>query len=450
MRTAGFAHYREVEMKKSVLLLSGVSAIAFAYSANAEDLNPSVQSFFSTMNAAGGNETLQWQVAPTFSELFGIGIRTTVGGYVNEDFALGAIIDYSADREEYLANAGAQLNESMRIIGSVGLLKESEEFVLGDGRENVQQLEYGLSLKGNYEAGIVRGFEVNAYHTNASSGTDTVETGNLTGIQFVTQLKPSNTSDVRLGAGYERAEWDGGDVDQGFTLQAIGAQKLSDTLSLNYAGKSAETENTYGFGLTYDMSTADVQNSALSISFDQIEGKHGISDDTRVAINWTVGLGGAGASDVTVSSMGSMPSLSRKDLLADVMARPEFLPRRVLAHANGESEDTCTTPLIVDQYYAENGQPTGTFVYNYVTGYSYINLRFNSSSLPVDATVTIDGNTYLQHPITFDRGDGTTDVGFYANTFTTPYVDGQAYTVDYGDCSTTVNAWDYGAHATPP
>lgn len=324
-------------MKTSVILLSSVSALTFAYAASAETVNPSIQSILSTMNAGGGSETLQWQVAPTYSEPFGLGVHTTVGGYINEDFALGVIIGYAEHREEYLANAGFRLNDSMRVIGSAGILKESEEFTLGDGREDVSQLEYGLSLKGNYEAGIVRGFEVNAYHTNGKSDTDAVETGDLTGMQVVTQLKPSDNTDLRLGAGYERAEWDGGDVDEGFTFQALGSQKLSDTLALNFEAKSAETENVYGLGFTYDLSTPEIQNSSLSINFDRIEGKHGISDDTRVALNWTVGFGASaasGASDVTASSMGSM---ARADLLADVMTRPAFLPERVLARGNNSA-----------------------------------------------------------------------------------------------------------------
>ena len=278
---------------------------------------------------------MQWQIAPTYSELFGLGVRGAVGGYVNEDFALGVIIDYAEHREEYLANAGVQLNDSLRMIGTVGLLKESEEFALGDGREDVRQLQYGLSLKGSYDAGIVRGFELNAYHTNAKSDTGNVETGELTGLQAMAQLQPSANSNLRLGAGYERAEWDGGEVNEGFTLQAIGSQKFSNVLSLDYSAKFGQTENAYGLGFTYDLSTPDVQSTKLAVSFDKIDGRNGISDDTRVAVTWTVGLGAGatGSSDATMSSMGGLSTLARKDLLAEVMTRPSFLPKRVMARA---------------------------------------------------------------------------------------------------------------------
>lgn len=316
------------------VLLATFSA-TLAHSAVAETRSTSVHSILSTMNVAGGSETLQWQVAPSYSELFGLGVRGAIGGYVHEDFALGVIIDYAEHREEYLANAGVQLNDDLRIIGTIGLLKESEEFTLGAGREDVRQLQYGLSLKGSYNAGILRGFEINAYHNNANSDTGDVETGELTGLQLVTQLQPSASSDLRVGAGYERAEWGGGEVNEGFTLQAVGSQKLSDVLALQYSAKSGQTENSFGLGLSYDLSTPDVQGSALALSLERIDGKNGISDDTRMAVTWTVGLGASGArsSDTVMSSMGSISTMARKDLLAEVMTRPAFLPNRVMVRA---------------------------------------------------------------------------------------------------------------------
>ena len=389
-------------MKKTTLLLGSVCCFALNSGAFAEEVSAtdtqglSFGSILSTMNVGGGSSTAQWQVAPTYSDLFGLGVRATVGTYVTDDFALGAIIDIGEYREEYLANAGVRINDNMRIVGSVGILKEQEEFVDGEGREDVQQLEYGLSLKGSYDAGIVRGFELNAYHTNGSSDTDSVETGDLTGVQVVTQLKPADSTDIRIGAGYERAEWDGGDVDEGFTLQALGSHKLSDTLSANFEAKSAETENVYGLGLTYDMSTADIQNSALSVDLMRIEGKHGISDDTRVAINWTVGFGagaggaGASGSNATVSSMGS---IARADLLADVMTRPAFLPERVLAREAGVAFDAvaCLNELGKINY-GGNGN-TLNIAHPYVIAPSDVNVSDGEYAVivPVDPT----GNLFI-------------------------------------------------------
>lgn len=366
------------KMKISTFLLGSVccitlSSTAFAQAVIAADTQEvSFRSILSTMNVAGESNAIQYQVAPTYSELFGFGVRTTVGGYVADDFALGAIIDYAEHREEYLANAGLRLSDTMRVVGSAGLLKEEEEFVVGEGREDVRQLEYGLSLKGNYDAGIVRGFEVNAYKTNASSDSDSVETGDLTGVQVVSQLKPSDSTDVRIGAGFERAEWASGETDEGLTLQALGSHKLSDTLSMNFEAKSAETENVYSLGLAYDMSTADIQHSAVNVNLMQIEGKHGISDDTRVAINWTIGLGGAGsasgASDATAPSMGSV---ARADLLADVMSRPAFLPTRVIVRVSQAEVASCPFSIFAYSEFADG--------YPYVDQANYYSLSSDSS-----------------------------------------------------------------------
>jgi hypothetical protein len=227
----------------------------------------------------------------------------------------------------------------MRVIGSFGLLKESEEFVLGSGRDDVSQLQYGLSLKGDYDAGVVRGFEINAYRTDASSDTDRVETGDLTGIQMMTRLQPAIGTNIRLGAGYEQVTWAGGTKDEGFTAQVLGFHQLSDTVALSFEAKSAETETVYGLGLGYDLSTADGQNSHLSVTLTHIEGRHGISDDTRVALNWTMGFGaGSGGAAPSASSMGSM---ARADLLAEVMTRPAFLPERVIARTAPQNVEVC-------------------------------------------------------------------------------------------------------------
>lgn len=362
------------------------------------------------MNAAGGSETVQWQIAPTYSDLFGLGVRGSVGGYVNEDFALGVIVDYSKHREEYLANAGVQLNESLRIIGTVGLLKESEEFTLGAGREDVRQLQYGLSVKGSYDAGIVRGYEINAYHTNASSDTGNVETGELTGLQLMTQLQPSANSNLRLGAGYERAEWDGGETNEGFTVQAIGSQKLSDVLSIDYSARSGQTESAFGLGLTHDLSTPDLQSSKLAISLDRINGRNGISDDTRVALTWTVGLGAPASrsSDTTLSSMGRMSTLARRDLLAEVMTRPAFLPHRVLANANGPAPATtslCSNlEITLVNYVISPATPENSvFVRDATGGNGRIGLRIQGQQ-PTNVSVAASGLA----PISLNRlGNGT-------------------------------------------
>lgn len=321
-----------------------LSASAFGTAVFAQTAAPTLPALVSTLAADGETDHLQWRIAPTYSEKFGFGLGTTLGGYINDDLALGLILDYGKNRQEYLANAGLALGESLKMIGSFGLLKEQEEFVVGDGRESLSQLEYGLSLKGNYDAGMVRGFELNAYHTNASNSLDSLETGNVTGVQAVTQLSPSDGANLRLGAGFERVDWAQGDVTEGMTLQVLGSQKISDMVSLNYNAKSAETENVYGVGLSYDLRTPELNSSRMTVSISQIDGKRGISDDRRISLNWTIGFGGAVHAETTGAP--SVSEHTRSKLLADVMKRPAFLPERIVVRASGDSGSTGICPTI--------------------------------------------------------------------------------------------------------
>lgn len=401
-------NYRMYGLRKLVLLSTCVGALASAVAA--DTLGPSMQSILSTMNVASGSETLQWQIAPTYSELFGLGVYGAVGAYANEHFALGVIIDYAKHREEYLANAAVQLNDSLRMIGTIGLLKESEEFTIGGGREDVRQLQYGLSLKGSYDAGIVRGFELHTYHTNAKSDTGNVETGELTGLQAMAQLQPAANSSIRLGAGYERAEWDGGAVNEGFTLQASGSQKLSNLLSIDYNAKAGQTENIFGLGLNYDLSTPEMLSSKLSIGLDRINGRNGISDDTRVAVTLTVGLGAPASrkSATTMSSSGGISTLARQDLLAEVMKRPVFFPHRVLANANGPAPATtslCSSlGITLMNYLVSPATPENSvFVRDATGGNGRIGLRIQGQQ-PTNVSVAASGLA----PISLNRlGDGT-------------------------------------------
>lgn len=423
-------------MKKSVLLTTSAFFVALGCAAHAETFGVvnqaalSYQSILSTMGASGGHGGLEWQVAPSHSELFGFGVRATAGGYLSDNLALGMIIDLGEHRGEYLANAGLRLSDTMRVIGSFGLLKESEEFVLGSGRDDVSQLQYGLSLKGDYDAGVVRGFEINAYGTDASSDTDLVETGDLTGIQMMTQLQPAIGTNIRLGAGYEQVTWAGGTKNEGFTAQVLGLHQLSDTVALSFEAKSAETETVYGLGLGYDLSTAEVQNSHVSVTLTHIEGKHGISDDTRVALNWTVGFGaGSGGAASSASRMGSM---ARADLLAEVMTRPAFLPERVIARAltaDGAIRACSDAGVLLfdfstyenDYFYTD---PEGAFVA--VRG------------TPEETTLTIDGETLT--------ASGTEPFGtiYYTELgFLPSYVVDQQYTLTIGGISCLVIAKEF-------
>jgi hypothetical protein len=210
----------------------------------------SPQQALSQLNMQGGDDSSRWSVGATYSAEFGYGARAALGSYLADDFALGLIVDVSQNRQEYLANAGLDLSQSLRLVGTVGRLQENRAFTDGGAREAVDQMEYGISLKGSYDAGMVRGFELNAYRAVASTDSSAVQAGTISGLQAMTNLTPAQGANLKIGAGYEWLEFTSGDTAPRFTFQTVGTQRLTDSLSLGYSVKLGASENSYGAGLT--------------------------------------------------------------------------------------------------------------------------------------------------------------------------------------------------------
>jgi hypothetical protein len=104
----------------------------------------------SLMNYSGGNDWARYEIAPNWSRELGWSLKGAFGSYITNDLALGAIVEYGEGKREYLTNAGVRLTDNLSFIGTVGLLEEYREFVADAGKETVQQMEYGASLKGAY------------------------------------------------------------------------------------------------------------------------------------------------------------------------------------------------------------------------------------------------------------------------------------------------------------
>ncbi len=149
-------------MKKSALLLSSTISVLFATSAFAGEVTPlqdspnlTVEHASQYLHYSGGNDSYRVEIAPNYSEELGFSLRGAAGGYLTDALALGLIVEYGEDKREYLANAGIQFNDAVSLVGTVGMLEEHHEYVDGDGKEVVQQMEYGASFKGAYEIGFL-------------------------------------------------------------------------------------------------------------------------------------------------------------------------------------------------------------------------------------------------------------------------------------------------------
>lgn len=304
----------------------------------------------SVLQYSGGNDRMRVEIAPNYSEELGWSLKGAAGGYLTDEVALGLIVEYGEDKREYLANAGIQFTDALSLIGTVGMLEEHTEFVDGEGEETAQQMEYGASLKGAYEYGILSGFELNGYLADADVSSDSVEAGKLYGVQLMADFDPLDTTHIKLGGGYEWLEWeDTNDTDESWTFAAEGTQQLSDVLSLNGHAKFGVSEFVYGGGVSFDLSGGGSNTNVLAFNYSYIDGRDGIENDQRFELGWTYGFGagpetGVAAADLTdksgtIRATADVAAVSpANNLLSDVMKRPAFLPERVLARAKAAGD----------------------------------------------------------------------------------------------------------------
>jgi hypothetical protein len=335
--------------------MMGVAAIATFVTNSALANQPSqyklgaditVEQAASMLHYSGGNDRMRVEIAPNYSEELGFSLKGAVGSYLTDAMALGLIVEYGEHKREYLANAGVQFNDALSFVGTVGLLEEHNEYVAGEGREEVQQMEYGASLKAALETGILSGFELNGYLADADGGGDSVETGKLYGAQLVADVDLTDTTHFKLGGGYEWLEWDNTNAeDNHWTFSAEAAQQLGDTLSLTGHAKLGASEYVYGGGLAFDLSNGGLNTNIIGATASYIDGKNGIEDDQRVELSWSIGFGAGPTSSVAAADLTDRSGTIRaaadvamvspaNNLLGDVMKRPAFLPERVIARTD--------------------------------------------------------------------------------------------------------------------
>lgn len=314
----------------------------------------------SLMSVSGANDWARYEIAPNWSRELGWSLKGKFGTYISDDLAIGAIVEYGQDKREYLTNAGIRLSDELSFIGSVGMLEEHREYVADAGRETARQMEYGVSLKSAHQVGLFSGFELNGYLADANAQSDNIETGKLYGTQILANINLADTTRIKIGGGYEWLRWDDGEENNDFSFHADGVQQLTNDLSANANVKLGASEYVYGGGLAFNLGDHNHTN-VIGLNYEYIQGQDGIQDDQRIELSWRIGLGVSPNSQISEQySKGSNASGSNADvpsnasansLLADVMKRPEFFPKRVLAKAG----DTC--PLTVVYYL--NGEQGG-------------------------------------------------------------------------------------------
>jgi hypothetical protein len=303
-----------------------------------------IQQAASMMAYSAGNDQARVSIAPNWSEELGWSVRAAAGSYLGDAVALGAIVEYGDNKQEYLANLGFQLSETLSLIGTVGQLAEHKEFIADEGEDKASQMEYGLSLKADVASNL--GLELSGYAVNSKASNDSIETGMLYGTEALAKLGSPDSTLVKIGGGYEWLEWDGGEKDDHWKLRSEANQQLTDMLALQGHAKLGASERSYGGGINLNFS--DNGTNLFGVNYTYIDGRLGIADDKRVELSWTYGLGSGPSSKVaaseatdnglTITAAADVAMLApATNLLGDVMKRPAYLPERVLARSSSSS-----------------------------------------------------------------------------------------------------------------
>ena len=377
-------------LASSALISTQAALASDTFDANANQ-SLSIEQASQHLRYSGGNDRYRVEIAPNYSEELGFSLKGAVGGYLTDAMALGLIVEYGEHKREYLANAGIQFNDALSLVGTVGMLEEHNEYVDGEGREKVQQMEYGASLKGAYEIGFLSGFELNGYLADADADDDSVETGKLYGVQLLADFDLTSTTHFKLGGGYEWLEWDDtNDDDSRWTFRAEAAQQLGDVISLTGRAKLGASEYVYGGGVAFDLSNGGMNTNTLGVNYSYIDGKNGIEDDQRIELSWTIGFGAGPSTSVAAAELTDRSGTIRaaadvanvtpaNNLLSDVMKRPAFLPERVIARSATTPSNTLPLCSSLGFLVDDSGQPTDLNEFNY---------RNDSADVKISASTT--------------------------------------------------------------
>jgi len=288
------------------------------------------------------------------------------------------------------------------------MLEEHHEYVDGEGKETVQQMEYGASLKGAYEAGFISGFALNGYLVDAEADSDSVETGKLYGVQLISDVDLTDTSHIEIGGGYEWLEWNaaGGD-DSSWTFSAEAAQQLGDMLSLTGHAKLGASEYVYGGGLALDLSNGGLNTNSLAVNYSYIDGQNGIEDDQRVELSWSIGFGAGPTTSVAAADLTDKSGTIRaaadvamvspaNNLLSDVMKRPAFLPQQVVARAKAKSSANPSCSDLGISFVGYGWSPTPVNVVYYDNEANKIEVFVDSGTIDLNPSSATLGSNSLE------------------------------------------------------
>ena len=323
-------------MKRNIACLLGATALSTLSAASfADGIDSTVLTegqvigqMSQLATVSGGTGMSAYSFAPEWSEELGFSATGALGFRLQENSALGLILTGGERKREVLLNFGLELDAERQVVLTAGQLQERLEFGTEGNQEWVKQNEFGLA----YET---TNYAFSVYHVDSET-TDNFVGAKSTGAELSGSVEVSDALTMGFGAGYQTLDWDDGSEGvNGLTASLDLGYQANATTRLNVFADRNMSENQFGFGGSLALGAG-----TLDATYTRIDGRVGaVTDDNRLAVAFTMPLGGQGNATVSRSagntlSAGATPSST---LLSDVMTRPGYLPERVIVKAEAQS-----------------------------------------------------------------------------------------------------------------
>ncbi len=252
---------------------------------------------------------------------------TTIGGSfagpLAKSMAVGVLLSVGSDKNEWLLNTGFDLSSNQRFIFSVGQLRQKQNFNFNSSDTQKTQIRQN-NVAASYQYYLAKNWlnaaEVDAYISNTNSVnlsdktyfTDTtslyelwsdprrIAGGRVSGVQGRLVFTPTAQSNLKLGFGGERLEYDllsGNDRATRATGSAEFNQRLDQGFNFRASVNAGAAQNRYALGLAKSFKDAQ-----LGIDVATIQGRNNTFNDQQVMLSYTQSFGSNASTPLNLTS----------------------------------------------------------------------------------------------------------------------------------------------------
>lgn len=381
-------------------------------------------------------------IHPQYNKQNGAAIGGSLATPMGHNAAAGILLMAGDDRNEWLINAGMDLNSSHRFIFSLGQLRQKLDFNFLSGSQKTQITQDNAALSYQYLFGQdwLNAAEMQAYISDTNSinladatyYTDTaslyelwndtrrIAGGRVSGAQARLVLTPSASTTVKLGLGAERLTYDylTGDVR---TNRATGSaelmQRLDNGFNFRASANTATSQSRYALGLGKSFN----DGSQLGVDVTRIQGRDHTFNDNQIQLSYSQSFGGNtgyGNSLATsdhadapnVPSLPNHPTSANTEtsaattnpwassLVEQVSRRPSVLPSQVIAKVDATASPTRLIAVDKTALPANSSVATTTGILTVPIGTSVsaiAGITLKSAVFSNSGQFTLSGSTHL-------------------------------------------------------